>query len=70
VKLKAPAFTLGFLENRQSQRWFCTNRPLLRMTTLGSWHVLSAEYGITEGLDIYELNYAIRNAHNGTLGFA
>jgi hemolysin activation/secretion protein len=73
VKLKeAPAFHGGVsTENRQSPSVGSVQTDLFvaHDNLLGFGDRLSAEYGITEGLDIYELNYAIPvNAHNGTLG--
>ncbi|MBE9192905.1 ShlB/FhaC/HecB family hemolysin secretion/activation protein [Gloeocapsopsis crepidinum LEGE 06123] len=69
---EAPPFTAGLTtDNRQSPSIgsfqgsvFATHNNLL-----GFGDRLSAEYGITEGLDIYDINYAIPvNASNGTLG--
>lgn len=68
---EAPAFTAGIgTENRQSPSIgslqasvFATHNNLL-----GFGDRLSAEYGITEGLNIYDLNYTIPvNARDGTL---
>ncbi|PIG92231.1 ShlB/FhaC/HecB family hemolysin secretion/activation protein [Gloeocapsopsis sp. IPPAS B-1203] len=67
-----PPFTAGLnTDNRQSPSIgslqgsvFATHNNLL-----GFGDRLSAEYGVTEGLDIYDINYAIPvNARNGTLG--
>ncbi|MES1023166.1 ShlB/FhaC/HecB family hemolysin secretion/activation protein [Gloeocapsa sp. BRSZ] len=69
---EAPPFTAGLTtDNRQSSSIgslqgsvFATHNNLL-----GFGDRLSAEYGVTEGLDIYDINYAIPvNARNGTLG--
>jgi hemolysin activation/secretion protein len=66
-----PPFTAGLnTDNRQSSSIgslqgsvFATHNNLL-----GFGDRLSAEYGITEGLNIYDINYAIPvNARNGTL---
>ncbi|MUL35021.1 ShlB/FhaC/HecB family hemolysin secretion/activation protein [Gloeocapsopsis dulcis] len=69
---EAPPFTAGLTtDNRQSPSIgslqgsvFATHNNLL-----GFGDRLSAEYGITEGLDIYDINYTIPvNASNSTLG--
>ena len=73
VRLReAPAFHAGvYTENRQSPSIGSTETGLFiaQDNLFGFGDRLSAEYGITEGLDIYDLNYAIPvNARNGTLG--
>lgn len=72
VRLReAPAFAAGIAtENRQSPSIGSTQASVFAIheNLLGFGDRLSAEYGITEGLDIYDLNYAIPvNARNGTL---
>lgn len=73
VKIRqAPAFHAGVsTENRQSPSIGSTQASVFAThdNLLGFGDRFSAEYGITEGLDIYDFNYAIPvNARNGTLG--
>lgn len=72
VRLReAPAFHAGVsTENRQSPSIGSvqTSLSLAHDNLLGFGDRLSADYGITEGLDSYDINYAIPlNARNGTL---
>lgn len=69
---EAPAFTAGFgTQNNQSPSIGSTQASVFaaQNNLLGLGDRLSAEYGISGGLDIYDLNYTIPvNASNGTIG--
>jgi hemolysin activation/secretion protein len=70
---EAPAFHAGvFTANNQSPSVGSTQAGvfLAHDNLLGFGDRLTAEYGITEGLNLYNVSYAIPiNANNGTLGF-
>ncbi|MBD2516554.1 ShlB/FhaC/HecB family hemolysin secretion/activation protein [Nostoc sp. FACHB-973] len=70
---EAPAFHGGvFAANNQTPSIGSTQAGvfLSHDNLLGFGDSLSAEYGITEGLNIYNISYTIPiNANNGTLGF-
>lgn len=69
---EAPAFTAGFAtQNNQSPNIGSTQASVFaaQNNLLGLGDRFSAEYGISDGLDIYDLNYTIPvNARNGTVG--
>ena len=69
---EAPGFTAGFAtQNNQSPNIGSTQASVFvaQNNLLGLGDRLSAEYGISDGLDIYDLNYTIPvNARNGTVG--
>lgn len=73
VNLKeAPTFHAGIVANNYRSPSLGSEQASLFVahnSFLGFGDRLTAEYGITEGLNIYDINYAIPlNARNGTLG--